>query len=203
MKDELDILKEVGSISAAHGSTALSEMIGRKIELNMPTINIIPSHGLTDALKIDGPIISLKTELLTGLSGSIIFMVEEKCAYKFVDICYQSRGEEKPSSLTEMAMSIIKEIGNVVTSAYVNSLGYYLKRLIVPSLPVLINAPFSEIVKLVVNPEDGEDILIVESIFAEKQSMIQGNFWLLLSNEAATDIKSACKKYLEELKNGR
>ncbi len=33
MQDELDILREVGSIAAVHGSIALSEILGKRINL--------------------------------------------------------------------------------------------------------------------------------------------------------------------------
>jgi len=200
IKDEMDILREIGSISAAHGSTALSEMLGRPVKLSMPSLQVIYGKDLARALAIEGPIISLHTQMLTGLNGKIIFILEEKSSYKFVDICYKSRSQEqKPSSLTEMSMSIIKEIGNIVTSAYVNSLGYYLKKLIIPSLPVLMNAPFSEIIKMSMTTAPQEQVLVIESVFEEKQEKIKGNFWLILSHQAAQAVQDACKKYLEDL----
>jgi len=200
MKDEFDILKEIGSISAAHGSTALSEILGRRINLCIPSVDIIPCGEMPKTINVEGTIISLQTQILTGLRGKVFFMLEEKSAYKLIDLCYKPTEKIKQGSIfTEMAMSLIKEVGNVVISAYINSFGYFLKKLIIPSLPVLVNAPFLEVMKLAVGTERDDYVLAIESIFEEPQEKIKGNFWLLLSHQAAEDIKNACKKYLMDL----
>jgi len=38
MKDEMDILREISSIAAGHGSIALSEMMGKKLNLELPSL---------------------------------------------------------------------------------------------------------------------------------------------------------------------
>jgi len=199
MKDEMDILKEIGNIAAAHGSIALSEILGRKIVLNVPVVRVVSCKEIEETVHIKGMSIALQNKILSGLKGKIIFVLEEKSAYRFIDICYKFDKEIKEGSVfTEIGMSLIKEIGGVVISTYINALGYYLKKIIVPSLPVLINAPFFEIIKIITSDYKALDSLVViESNFEEVKEKIKGNFWLLLTPEAAQDITSSCKKLLE------
>lgn len=203
MKEEMDILREVGSTAAAHGSTALSEMLGRKISLSVPSVKIIPSQEITKTLNIEGIAITIQTKILEGLKGESLYIVlEEKNAYKLVDICYRMEESLKKVSLfTEMAMSVLKEIGNVVSAAYIGALAYFLKKLIIPSLPLLINAPFQEVAKSIAQAySNKEGVLVVESTFEETKEKIKGNFWLILTPGAAEEIKESCKKILENIK---
>ncbi len=201
MKDEMDILKEIGSTAAAHGSIALSEILGRKIVLHVPTVKIVPCREIEKVIQIEGVAIALQTRILSGLRGKILFVLEEKNAYRLVDICYKfdKEAKEEGSVFTEIGLSLIKEVGNVVVSTYINTLGYFLKKLIVPSLPVLINAPFAEIIKIIaIDYEDTNSIVVIESIFEETKEKIKGNFWLVLSPQAAEEITQTCKKILDE-----
>ena len=38
MKDEMDILREVSTTASAHGSTALSSMLGKAIHIKLPVL---------------------------------------------------------------------------------------------------------------------------------------------------------------------
>ncbi|HDN86027.1 MAG TPA: hypothetical protein ENG49_02255 [Candidatus Omnitrophica bacterium] len=200
MKDEMDILKEVGNTAAAHGSIALSEILGKKIKLYLPVAEIIPCKNIEKPIPQEGMSMTLQTQLLSGLEGKIVFVLEERQAYKLIDICYTGEGVKKTGVFTEMGMSLIKEVGNVVIASYISALGFFLKKLIVPSLPMLINAPFQEIIKLVVAGYGEQDyILVVESVFEESESKIRGTFWLLLTPDSVKEIKEACKKLLEQV----
>ncbi|MCD6583471.1 MAG: chemotaxis protein CheC [Candidatus Omnitrophica bacterium] len=200
MKDEMDILKEVGNTAAAHGSIALSEILGKKIKLHLPVVDIIPCKNIGKAMSQEGMSITLQTQLLSGLDGKVVFILEEKQAYKLIDICYTGGEIKKTGIFTEMGMSLIKEVGNVVIASYISALGFFLRKLIVPSLPILINAPLQEIIKLVVAGYGEHDyVLVVESIFEESETKIKGTFWLLLAPDSVKQIKEACKKLLEEV----
>ncbi len=201
MKDEMDILKEVGTTAAAHGSIALSGILGRKITLHLPSLDILPYNQISKIVHIEGMVLIMQTQILSGLTGKIIFLLEEQSAFKLVDICYKFKDELKRGGLfTEIGMSVIKEIGNIIISSYISSLSFFIRKLIIPSFPILINAPFTEVMNMLALGYDKEKyILVVEAIFEEEKSKIKGNFWLVLTPQAAEEIKKACKKILESI----
>lgn len=200
MKDEMDILKEAGSMAAAHASTALSAMLQRQINLHLPSVDIISSEGIEQAISIKDSVIILQNQILAGLKGKIIIILEEKSAYKLLDLFYKTKGELTGGTLTEMGMSLIKEFISIIVSAYINTLGTLLKKVIIPSLPIIMNTPFTTIIKLLVWDYQKERyVLLIKATFEEPMENIQGNIWLILTPEAAEEIKSSCKKILEEL----
>ena len=204
MKDEMDILREVGSISAAHGSIALSEILGRKIKLHLPSLDIVPSDVAAGKLSLDQIIISVSSHILTGVRGNILFVLDEKSAFKLIDLCYKvSNGDKQQGKLTEMGMSIIKEVGSVVISSYVGALSIILKTLVIPSIPTLSSGPIQEILGFALTTYGSEYIMLVEAVFEDPEQKIIGSFYLLLNPEAMNYIKDCCKKILQSIKDDK
>ncbi|MBU1998547.1 MAG: chemotaxis protein CheC [Candidatus Omnitrophota bacterium] len=201
--DEMDILREVGSISAGQGSVALSEILGQKINLKLPTLEFIPSTKIEKQIVLDDKMaISVSCSVLSGIKGHITFILDEKSAYALVNMCYKIRKEDKESGhLTEMGISLIKEVGNVVISSYIGALGMMLKKVIIPSIPTLVHGPIREVISIAASPfADSESILVIEAVFEEDVQKITGSFYLTLNNESVYYIQDACKKILESLK---
>jgi len=201
MKDEMGILKEVASISAGNGSIALSEILGKRIHLELPDLDILPGDKLLSRISLDQMSITISTHILTGIKGNVLFVLDEKSAFELVDTCYRKDGEAtKEGALTAMGMSIIKEVGNVVISSYVGALGIMLKTLIVPSIPTLVNGPLQETLGFAISPYNKEDfVLFLEAVFNVAEHNIKGSFYLLLNPEAMRYIQDACHKTLESI----
>ena len=201
MIDEMDILKEVGTTAAAHGSIALSEILGRKIMLELPSIDMIPCQRVPKEVNIEGMVLTMHTQILGSITGKIIFVLEEKSAFKLVDICYKNRDPEKKISLfTEMGISVIKEIGNIIICSYISYLSFFVKKLIIPTFPILVNAPFSEIINMIsIGYEQNNYILLTKAIFKGEKEEIKGNFWLVLTPDTAEEIKKVCKDILKSI----
>lgn len=201
MKDELDVLRETGSTAAAHASIALSEILGKRINLQMPCLDIIPAEAILQRVDLDRIVISVSSHILTGLKGEILFMLDEKSAFQLIDIC--SRIEEKDKkegALTEMGLSIIKETGSIVISAYINALSMMLKVLIIPSIPTLISGPIQDTISKTISFYSGEDyILLIEAVFQASKQKVKGSFYLVLTPEAAKYIQDTCIKMLNSL----
>lgn len=201
MKDEMDILREVGSIAAGNGSTTLSEILRKKITLRMPSLDIIPSGELLSRITTDQIVISVSSHLMCGLKGDILFMLDEKSAFKLIDMCYRiGKEENKTGDSTEMGMSLIKEVGNVVISSYAGSLSIFFKIVIIPSIPTLVSGPIQQIMSMVISPAAADEyMLLVEAIFEESGQSLSGSFYLVLSSEAIQYIQDSCKRILGAL----
>ena len=200
MKDEMDILREVSSIAAAHGSKALSEMLGKKISLSLPNLESVRPDIISSKISTDRPVVSVQSRILNGISGSIVLILEEKSAFQLIDICYSNNSKEKREAFTEMGFSIIKEIGNVVTGSYAGALSIFLKAPVVLSIPTLINGPLTEIVHSVASLYGSEkSILLIEVFFEEVERRIKGGMYFILTPIAMREIQEACKKILKSI----
>jgi len=201
MHDELDILREVGSIAASHGSVALSEILGRRINLLMPSVDIVSSSGIPTKTDIENVGMAVISKMITGLKGQAVFMLDDKNAYKLIELSNNISNEDKKSSvITEVGISTIKEVGSIVTNAYLNALSIMFKKSILSLPPVLISGTISEIINIIIASSGDDDcVLLVEAIFEEPHEKIKGGFYLVLIQEAAVAIQEACKQMLFEL----
>lgn len=201
MKDEMDILKEATSISAGQASIALSEITGRRINLTMPSLQIVECDEISKKILPDRIVLSINSHILSGLKGDILFILKEESAFKLIDACYRDQKEiGKTGVITEMGMSIIKEVGNIVISSYVGALSVLLKRVIIPSVFTLISGPIDQIIKMTLHTYTEKTcLLLVEAAFEEPKDNIKGSFYIILTHEAMREIQNACKKILDEL----
>jgi len=201
MQDELDILREVGSIAAAHGSLALSEILGRRIELSIPSLDIVSCTGVPAKIDVEKMGIAIISRLPVGLKGEAAFFLNEKNAFKFIDMSYKIREEDKkPGVLTEVGISSIKEIGSIVIGAYLSALSIMFKRVILSLPPTLVSGTVDDILNILFATAGTEDYaLLIEAVFEEPKENIKGGFYLVLTPETASDIRKTCKKMLREL----
>ena len=201
MHDELDIIREVGSIAASHGSIALSEILGKTIRLAIPSVDMVSCAGVSGKIDVEKMGIAVICRITTGIKGEAVFLLDEKNAFKLINVSTKIAEEDKRSSvMTEMGMSTIKEIGNIVISSYLNAIGMILKRVVLSLPPTLISGTMDEIIHIILASSGANDCaLLVEAMFEEADEKMKGGFYLVLSQEAASDIRQACMRMLEEL----
>lgn len=201
MQDELDILREVGSIAAARGSLALSEILGRKIELSIPSLDIVSCTGVPTKIDVEKMGIAIISRLPVGLKGEAAFLLDEKNAYKLINLSFNIGNEDKKSGvLTEVGISSIKEIGSIVIGAYLSALSIMFKRVILSLPPTLISGTVDDILNILLNSAGTQDYaLLIEAVFEVSKESIKGGFYLVLTPKTASDIKKTCKKMLREL----
>lgn len=204
MYDELDILKEVGSISSCYGSTALSEILGKKISLSLVSTEIISSEMVSQNVKLEHMGLAVFSKILVGLEGEVAFILDEKNVFTLVDLSYKIKQEEKNMGvLTEMGLSLIKEIGNIIIGSYITALGLLLKRLILSPVPTLLNGSINDLLNIILSLSGGKSYsCLIEAVFEEPEKKIKGSFYLVLTPKAVKDIREICKKMVDGSENG-
>jgi chemotaxis protein CheC len=113
---QLDALRELANIGAGTASTALSQMLGRSIDLSVPDASVLP---MADAVASIGDPEQEITGIVLGVEGdlpaTVLMLLTPADAEK---ICAMLGLE--PDS--ELAPSALAEIGNIVGTSYLNAL---------------------------------------------------------------------------------
>ena len=201
MKDEMDILREVGSIAAAQAGAAISEILGRRISLNLPSVEIIKYDAISSKTGIERVGIAVFSRILAGLPGEVALILDEKDAFKLLALSYKIPDQDNNAGVfTEIGLSLMKEVGNIAIGSYVMALSLMLKRHIITSIPTLMNGSIDTILHSIFAPgTPGKFAFFIEAVFEEPQAKITGGFFLGLTDTAANDIKLTCKKMLTDL----
>lgn len=138
-----DVLKELGNIGAGNATTALAQMIGCKVDMSVPQVKLLDFKEL-------GEIVGHEDEVMVGIylqvegdiDGSMMFILKKSAATHLVNklMCGMlgiTEEEIESHDFGEMECSAIKEVGNIITGAYLNALSSLTNLKIFPSVPQL------------------------------------------------------------------
>jgi chemotaxis protein CheC len=135
---QMDALREVANIGAGHAATALSQMTHRTIMISVPEVNIIPVEAVAELLgQPDDVIAGVLMHMMGDLTGRTLLIFPEASARALCDILLR-RPPGATTDFGEMEQSGLKEVGNILTSAYLNALSDFMGMMLVPSVPALV-----------------------------------------------------------------
>ena len=73
----LDVLKEIGNIGAGNATTAIANMLGMKIDMNVPNIKLMEVSQLGTAVGAeDETIVGIFLEVQNDIDGSMMFLLD-------------------------------------------------------------------------------------------------------------------------------
>lgn len=189
-----DVLKEIGNIGAGNAMTALSQLLQCKVDMTVPQVKLLDFKDV-------GQLMGGEEQIMLGVylavegdvTGSIMFLVEQKSARHLVKKMMLGMGfEGGDGEFTEMELSAMKEISNIITGAYLNSLSTLTNLKIFPSVPSLcldmagaiLSVPAIEFGAI------GDKILLIQSQFYDEIE-IDGYFILIPDIESYSKILSS------------
>ena len=134
---QLDAIKEVASIGACHAATALSEMIQKRVMVQVPQLRLCLLEEISVLL---GPPELPITGVLISFSGSLegrsVMALPFEYSRLLVDRLLQ-RERGTTQEFGELESSALKEAGNILVSSYMNALADFLGVTVMPSPPDL------------------------------------------------------------------
>ncbi len=134
---QLDALREIGNIGSGNAATALSNMLGKPINIKVPTIQILDYTEVSE--RLGGPekeMIGMLITLEKDVNGMILFLLDREFAHVTVNILLGQEISDY-SELDEMGHSMLKEIGNIMAASYINAIAMFTNLTIDISPPAL------------------------------------------------------------------
>lgn len=188
----IDILKELGNIGAGNAATALSSMISKKVNMNVPNVRILEFDEVSTILGgEENLIVGIYFELKEDIIGNIMFALDIDSSINLSNLLYNRKKEGK--TLDDMDISALSEVGNILASSYANSLSSLtgLKIYIsVPSISVdMAGAILS--VPAIQFGVTSDYALMIETIFEEGDNLVEGNLFFLPDPKSFEKILSA------------
>lgn len=188
----MDVLKELGNIGAGNAMTALSQMLGCKVDMRVPQIKLLEFNEV-------GALMGGEEQLMVGvflgvegdITGSMMFLVEKNSAKHLINKIMMGMAPEG-DEFTEMELSAMKEVGNIITGAYLNSLSVLTNLKIFPTPPELAVDMAGAILSVpaIQFGTVGDNILLIQSQFFDEVE-IDGYFILIPDIESYAKILSS------------
>jgi chemotaxis protein CheC len=177
---QIDVLKEVGNIGAGNAATALSKMIAKRIDMDVPKVNILEFKDVAEL--VGGPeevVVGIYFKVTGDINGSIMFLLDKNSA-KFL-ISLLMGAEKTTDELSEMEISALQEVGNILAGAYLSSLSSLTGLKLIVSVPSLALDMAGAIlsVPVILFGQVGDKVMLIETDFIEGSQHVKGNFFLI------------------------
>jgi len=137
---ERDAIGEVANMVMGSAATALSTLLGKKVEITTPRVEITNLEQIRHDYPL--PYLLVNVEYITGLQGSSVMIIRDQDASVMVDLMMMGDGSNPPAELTEMHISAMSEAMNQMMGASATALSTILKT------RVDISPPTTELINL-------------------------------------------------------
>ncbi len=157
-QEQADELWELGNSGAQNAATALSSLIGVPVSISVQKIIMVKLENLQKYL--DDSVASMVVFQVRGQvsgNGSIILHVPKKSILRLSSIMLAAPDEDR--EISEMDMSMLHEIGNIMTSSYLDACANLLSLMLIPSPPsMVIDMPHAVIQSVIAGQEFDEEL---------------------------------------------
>lgn len=185
----IDVLRELGNIGAGNATTAIASMLNLTIDMKVPNVELKAVEDLGTAICPEEEIIvGIFLEVQNDISGSMMFLMRLQSAHYLVDRLMGGMGGEKgENEFSEMELSAMKEIGNIIAGSYLSALSTMTNLVITPSVPYIAVDMAASILSVpaIQFGQFGDNALLIETEFGD-DVMIEGYF-ILLPDEGSYD----------------
>lgn len=178
---QLDALREIGNIGAGNSATALSQILNKKIDMNVPRVSLVPIDEVPDL--VGGPdavIVAVFLRVYGKAPGNILFLLPRENALLMVDDLMQ-RPRGTTQQLDELDISALKEVGNILTGSYLNAFFHFTNIAMLPSIPALAVDMAGAILNIVLVQlgQMGDHAMVIETKFLAEDDSVKGHFFLV------------------------
>jgi chemotaxis protein CheC len=202
-EEQIDALKEVGTIGAGHAANALSQLAGRKIMIRVPEVRAIP---LNEVVELVGPPESLAAvvymDLMGDTRGRSLLIFSRQSMFNLVNILMK-RPAGQTKFLKEIDCSAIKEVANILSGAFLTTLADFLNIALIPSVPLMAYDMIGAILEALAIEfgKDADYIFCIHTEFADPSLDIEGNFILIFDRKSLDVIIEKIDIKIKEMTN--
>jgi chemotaxis protein CheC len=187
--EQLDALKEIGTIGAGNAATGLSKMLNKKINITVPSAQILPLEKVPQALGGMDKLVSAIYIVVTGeLSGSILLIYPMEEALRLTDMLTgKTPGTTK--LLDDFGQSGLKELTNITTGCYLQALSKVVNMKLMHSIPAFATDMLGAIIDgiLIKLGLEVEQAVVIETEFIVEQGLTKG-YLLFLPDPAGLEV---------------
>jgi len=191
---QYDVLREIGNIGAGNATTALSQMINAKIDMKVPKVDLLEFKELSEIVGgAENLVVGILFALQGNIDGMMMFMMDIQASRHLVELLIGNEYGNGSGEFSEMELSALNEIGNIIAGAYLSSLSSLTNMLITSSVPymaidmagAILSVPAIEFGKI------GDKALLIQTEFGDEERSVNGYFILIPTLESYGEILSS------------
>ncbi|RKN86500.1 chemotaxis protein CheC [Paenibacillus ginsengarvi] len=178
---QLDVLKEVGNIGAGNAATALSKLMSRPVDMQVPLVNLLPFEDIIEMLGgSEQTVLTIYLRVTGDSPGNMFFLLTQNSAKKLLKNL-AGMESDNAEQFSEMELSALNEIGNILAGSYLSSLADFTKLSMSPTVPSLTIDMLGAVVSygLMQYGEMGDKALFIDTKFLEGQDAVEAHVFFV------------------------
>lgn len=191
-ENQLDLLKEIGTIGSASAATALAELIDKKVNIIVPRVELIPLDNIGDLLGGMEKLYFVSVLEINGdISGTIFLLFSLEHGKHLANILLSKLNEKTDLDLdNELFQSCLKESANILCGSYICALSEMSKLKVITSVPSLARDMVGAILDYIFIhiAQEAEQALIIKTDMNISDSNIEGLFFLFPNKQSLNKI---------------
>ena len=133
-----DAIRETVSIGAGSAATALYKLVGKKIMIEIPQITFHNVEEISNILKDPEKVsVSVIQNIEGDIEGLSMLLFSYNSALSLIKII-SSQSSNSIDMSSEITISLLKEIGNILSGSYLTAISNFLGIKSMSSIPMLI-----------------------------------------------------------------
>ncbi|MBI1912660.1 MAG: chemotaxis protein CheC [Deltaproteobacteria bacterium] len=174
---ELDYLREMMNIGAGNAATALSQMLGCRMKLDIPRVHQLPAKRVSSVVGVNGlPVVCVKMSMVGDCKGEIFFVVPENARTELARMAERALLGDALRGTADT--STLEEIGNIMAGSYLTAIHDFCKLNLYHSVPVAVIDVFQSII---------DELLASFNLRADSFIVIENEFAIVIESEVAAE----------------
>ena len=180
---QLDAIKEVANIGAAHAATALSKLLDRRVDMSTPRANLLPMAEVVTAIadNEEDLVVGVFSTTTGDATVDLLVVFDENSILELVKILTTNKFMTTILQLSDFEKSMCQEVGSILLLHYIRAINTFMNLNLRPSAPSvaidMVNAVLQPV--LAKHAADNEYALTIEVDIFTDESRLKGDFILL------------------------
>ncbi|MDD4908858.1 MAG: chemotaxis protein CheC [Candidatus Omnitrophica bacterium] len=190
---QLDALREIGTIGAGRAATALADLIGTKVEIDVPQVRILPIENVSSILgDPERMFFVLDMELLGEIRGRIFLLFSPEHA-KVLSASLLGKKSDEIRFDDEMVQSTLKESANILSGSFLTALVEMTNINIMSSVPLLAMDMIGAVLDFIFIQiaQYTQEVFFIKTDMKVTDVNLEGFFLLFPQDESLRKILSA------------
>lgn len=188
---QADVLREVGNIGAGHAAMALSTLLQSEVRMSVTSARICQFDEIAEEIGgAEAVIVAVFLRMSGDLSGNMMFLLSLASAKQLIQRLLPG---EEVEDFTELEMSALGEVGNILGGSYLNALSLLTSLRLQQSVPaVAIDMAGAVLdIGILMAGQVADSVVLIHTSIWQGTTNIDGHFFLLPDPDSGMPLLQA------------
>jgi chemotaxis protein CheC len=130
----MEALGEIANLGTGHAVSALSDMLNKRIDMDVPTVDILPVEEAIEMIGSNNLVVGVFLQIKGDIPNNFLVMIPRESAMALLDIL-MDRELGSTRIFSSIDESALMEVGNILACSYSDALAEFMAVSLIPEPP--------------------------------------------------------------------